>query len=311
MTSLPINGRFILAPMAGVSDASFRELCRGFGAALTVTELTSVEGVVRKERSLRDVLDVRPGEGPSVQLFGNDIDAVVRAAKVVEPYASVIDVNLGCPAPHINAQRAGAALLTEREHLKRLFSSLVEAVDVPVTAKIRAGPTHDNLVYREVALALQDAGVSMVTLHARTVSQGYSGEADWSMIKELVELLDIPVCGNGDVTTPEQAKRMLDETGCRYVMVGRGAMGNPFIFRQCDDYLEKGSYETPTDEERLQAWERYLEKAIEYQIEFSRIKSQAMMFSKGFYNAKGMRRRIAQAGSVEELRGVFAPCRRS
>jgi len=309
MTYLPINGRFILAPMAGVSDASFRELCRGYGAALTVTELTSVEGVVRKEQDLKDVLDVRPGEKPSIQLFGNDIGNMVKAAKVVEPYASVIDVNLGCPAPHIRAQQAGAALLTEQEHLKKLFSSLVEAVDVPITAKIRAGPTHDNLVYREVALALQDAGVSMITIHARTVRQGYSGEADWGMIKELVELLDIPVCGNGDVTTPEQAKRMLDETGCDYVMIGRGAMGNPFIFRQCEDYLEKGSYETPTDEERIRAWERYLEKAVEYQIKFSRIKSQAMMFSKGFRNAKELRRKIGLAFSTEDLQAALYPLR--
>ena len=305
MTSLPIDGRFILAPMAGVSDASFRELCREHGAALTVTELTSVEGIVRKEQQLKDVLDVRPDEKPSIQLFGNDVGNMVEAAKIVEPYAGVIDVNIGCPAPNITAQQAGAALLTEKEHLKKLVSALVKAVSVPVTAKIRAGPDHDNLVYKEVALALQDAGVSMVALHARTVRQGYSGRADWSMIKELVGLLDIPVCGNGDVTTPEEAKRMLDETGCAYVMIGRGAMGNPFLFKQCKDYLEKGTYEKPTDGERIEAWERYLEKAIEYDIKFSRLKSQAMMFSKGFHHAKELRRRIARATSVEDLRVVF------
>ena len=302
---LPFNGRFLLAPMAGVTDAAFRELCREHGAALCVTELTSVEGIVRKRESLGDVLDVRPGERPGVQLFGSDVENIVEAAKIVEPLASLIDFNIGCPAPHITAQDAGAALLMKPDHLKRIISSLKEAVDLPVTAKIRAGPNESGLVYKEVALALQEAGADMVTLHPRTVKQGYSGKADQTRIKELVGLLDIPVCGNGDVTTPEDAKRMIEETGCDYVMIGRGAMGNPFIFGQCEEYLKSGTYTVPTDEQRKAAWEEYLDKALEYGVKFSRIKSQAMMFSKGFAGAKRMRERIGKALDVEGLREVF------
>ncbi|MBN1274859.1 tRNA-dihydrouridine synthase [Candidatus Woesearchaeota archaeon] len=305
MRKFSLPGKFLLAPMAGITDAAFREQCRLYGAALTVTELTSVEGIVRKEQELKDVLDVLPDEKPAVQLFGNDVEHIVKAAKVVEPLASVIDFNIGCPAPHITAQEAGAALLMRPERLKKIISSLVEAVDIPVTAKLRAGPDENQLVYEEVALLLQECGVSMITLHPRTVKQGYAGRADWSRIKELVELLDIPVCGNGDVATPEDAKRMLDETGCRYVMIGRAAAGNPYLFKQCNDYLKTGAYESLTDEKRKSLFVEYARRADELKIKFSRIKAVAMQVARGFEGAKDLRLRVGIAKDVDELVVVF------
>lgn len=303
--SFSLPGKFILAPMAGITDAAFREQCKRYGAALTVTELTSVEGIVRKEQELQDVLDVRKGEKPSIQLFGSNINSVVKAAKIVEPYASVIDFNLGCPAPHITAQMCGAALLMKPEKIKEIFVALVNAVNLPVTAKIRAGPNENNLVYLDIAKVLEEAGVSMITLHPRTVRQGYSGKADWDRIKQLKESVSIPVCGNGDVETPEDALRMMEETGCDYVMIGRATRGNPFIFKQCNDLLEKGSYEEISDEEQLQAWGEYVDKAIKYGIKFSRIKGQAQNYSRGLSGAKKIREAISPARTVDELQKAF------
>ena len=289
--------------MAGLTDASFRQQCRSLGAGLAFTELTPAEGVVRKGSSLLDVL---PGEKPGIQLFGSDPDVMARAAKIVAPFASVIDVNLGCPSPSITSQQAGAALLTEPTLLKQLFSSLTSAVDIPVTAKMRLGPSPNRLVYRDVAHMLQAAGASMITLHARTASQGYSGKADWPRIKELVDDLDIPVCGNGDVTTPEEAKRMLDETGCRYVMIGRAAMGNPFLFRQCEDYLAKGRYEEVSEEQRKQSFVAYANDASSRGVKLSRIKHMAMLATRGLADAKEVRVRIARARVIDDLTALFS-----
>lgn len=305
MKKYSLPGKFLLAPMAGLTDTAFREQCRLYGAALCVTELTSVEGIVRKEKELADVLDVQEGEKPAIQLFGNDVDNIVKAAKIVEPLASVIDFNIGCPAPHITSQDAGSALLMQPDHLRKIITSLVEAVDIPVTAKIRAGPTEGQLVYKEIALLLQECGVSMITLHPRTVKQGYGGKADWSRIKDLVDILKIPVCGNGDVTSPEEAKRMMEETGCKYVMIGRAAAGNPFIFRQCNEFLKTGSYEKVSDDERKKAFVEYAKEATELGVKFSRIKMMAMQVARGFTGAKDLRMHIGLIKNIDDLEAIF------
>jgi nifR3 family TIM-barrel protein len=300
-----LSGKFILAPMAGITDVAFRMQCKKYGAALTITELTSVEGIVRRKDELEVLLDVIPGEKPSIQLFGNNKESIVAAAKIVAPLACAIDFNIGCPAPHITAQEAGAALLMKPEHLKQIISSLVAAVDVPVTAKLRAGPNEHTLVYKEIALTLQEAGVSMITLHPRTVKQGYSGKAVWKRIKDLVAVLSIPVCGNGDVTTPELAKQMLEETGCSYVMIGRGAAGNPFIFQQCNSFLQTGTYSIPTREERIGAFIEYSELAAEHKVDFTRVKGMAMQYTRGLDGAKSIRLKISSAQTMRELQEAF------
>lgn len=292
---------FFLAPMAGISDASFRRQCRNYGAGLTVTELTSVEGIVRKEEKLNDVLDVQKNEFPSIQLFGCNVDTIIKAAKIVEKHASIIDFNLGCPAPHITRQEAGAALLMHPDRLHQIFSRLVKAVKLPVTAKIRAGPNDNHLVYKKVALVLQKAGIKMLTIHPRTIKQGYSGTADWNRIKDLVELLDIPVCGNGDITSPEKAKEMMDYTGCKYVMIGRAARGDPFLFKQCVQYMKTGTYDTIKDEEYYYAWKEYLKYALEYNIKSSRLKLQAQQYVRGLNSAKRIKEKLSVAKSVQEL----------
>ena len=230
------SGPAFLAPMAGVSDPALRLQCKKMGAGLVVTEFTSIHSIIAKENQLKekmktiqDFLEYSDEERPlSIQLFGSDLLALEKAAKIVEPYFDIIDYNMGCPAPHITQQMAGGALLQEVNLTQKIFSTLVNAVKKPVTLKIRSGVTDaSKFLFREIAEIAEDEGIQMITLHPRTVSQGYSGTADWDLIKELKQISNIPIVGNGDIVTPEDAKTMFDNTNCDYVMVGRGAMGNP------------------------------------------------------------------------------------
>ena len=251
MTLPKFSSKAFLAPMAGISDPACRLLCKEAGAGLVITELTSIHAILAKEKelsqkseSITNFIEFSEKERPvSVQLFGHDINTAVKAAQIVEPFFDIIDFNMGCPAPHITNTMAGAALLEKPEHVEKLFSKLVSAVNKPVTLKIRAGISNDNCyLYKPIAKIAENCGVQMITLHARTLKQGYSGTANWQLIKELKDMVNIPVVGNGDIAKPEDAKRMIDETGCDYVMIGRAAMGNPYIFRQVNEYLETGSY---------------------------------------------------------------------
>ncbi len=308
------RGKAFLAPMAGVSDPAFRLLCKEMGAGLVVTDLTSVHAIVAKEKELKeqekkitDFVEFSGKERPvSVQLFGSEIELVVKAAKIVEPYFDIIDFNMGCPAQHITNQMAGAALLQETRHVKELFEGLVRAVDKPVTLKVRVGINDSNKkMFLPIAKIAEAAGVKMITLHARTIKQGYSGKADWSLIKELKENVNIPVVGNGDIWTPEDAKRMIEETGCDYVMIGRGAMGNPFIFRQVNDYLETGKYKEVGVKEKLGAFFKYLEHTHDYKIPFHAIRAQAMHFTRGIKGGSELRLRIGKAKDVGELKNLI------
>ncbi len=307
------NSKAFLAPMSGISDPAFRLLCKEQGAGLVVTELTSVDAIIQKEKELKkdnkiitEFVEFSEEERPvSVQLFGNNIDKIVKAAKIVEPYFDIIDFNMGCPAPHITRQMAGAALLQKKEFNEELFTRLVNAVDKPVTLKLRTGPSEGNCyVFREVAKVAENAGVQMIALHARSVKQGYSGEADWDKIKELKELVSIPIVGNGDITSPEKAKEMMDYTGCDYVMIGRGARGNPSIFDQVNDYLRKGSYENDLKKRKSFA-NKYLSYTDNYNIKFSNIRMQVMQFTKGLRNGSELRLKIGQAKTIDELKELI------
>ena len=308
------SSRAFLAPMAGISDPALRLLCKQKGAGLVVTELTSIHSIVAKEAELKkrargipDFIEFSEQERPvSVQLFGSDLNILERAAKIVAPYFDIIDYNMGCPAPHITQQMAGGALLQESNLTRRIFRTLVNAVERPVTLKIRCGVTSASRhLFRDIAQIAQDEGVQMVTLHPRTVSQGYSGTADWSLIKELKRLVRIPVVGNGDITAPEDAKNMLEQTGCDYVMVGRGAMGNPLIFEQINEMLEHGRCRARTSGERLETFFEYIHIAKRFRIKFSNIKVQAFKFTRGLPESTKIRSRIAMARTTDDLEGIM------
>ncbi len=308
------NSKAFLAPMAGITDPAFRLICKENGAGLVVTELTSVHSIIAKEKQLSaqmkritDFVEFSEKERPvSIQLFGSDIDLVVKAAKIVEPYFDIIDYNMGCPAPHITQQMAGAALLQKPEHVEKMFTKLIAAVNKPVTLKVRAGiDANSCYLFKDIAKIAERCGVSMVALHARTLKQGYSGKADWSLIKQLKESVNIPVVGNGDISSPEDAVRMMNETGCDYVMIGRAARGNPFIFKQFNDFLATGKYDEISPEIKIENFFRYMEYTNMYNISFALIRSQSMQFTHGLPGAPILRLKLGAAQSKDELVALF------
>jgi nifR3 family TIM-barrel protein len=304
--------RAFLAPMAGVSDIALRLLCKEMGAGLVVTELTSIYAIIAKEKQLTtqnkrisEFVEFSEKERPiSVQLFGSELDTLQRAAKIVEPFFDMIDYNMGCPAPHVTQQMAGGALLQNIDLTRKIFRTLVNSVTKPVTLKMRAGVVNPSL-FKEIAKTAEEEGIKMITLHPRTVKQGYAGRSDWNLIRELKELVNIPVVGNGDVTSPELAAQMMLQTGCDYVMVGRGAMGNPFLFKQINDYLKTGSYQKYQPKHRLELFDKYVEYAIRYKIKFSCIQQQATRFTKGLTDGVKIRPKLMLAKTIDELKSTM------
>ena len=308
------SSRAFLAPMAGVSDPALRLQCKQMGAGLVVTEFTNIHCIIAKEKQLKEdmktiqeFIEYSEEERPlSIQLFGSDLVALEKAAKIVEPYFDIIDYNMGCPAPHITRQMAGGALLQEINLTQQIFNTLVNAVKKPVTLKIRSGVTNaSQFLFRDIAEIAEDEGIQMITLHPRTVSQGYSGNANWKMIKELKQISSIPIVGNGDITTPEDAKKMIDETGCDYVMIGRGAMGNPFLFDQINDYLKTNSYHDYSLKNRLDSFFDYLHLTVRYKIKFANIKNQAIRFTKGMKEGSKLRSKITLTKNIDELKKIM------
>ena len=315
MAQLPnFTSKVFLAPMAGVSDPALRIMCKKMGAGLVVTELTSVNAIVAKHEQLEsqsknitEFIEFSEKERPlSVQLFGSDITALEKAAKIVEPHFDMIDYNMGCPAPHITKQMAGGALLQNADLTRQIFRTLVNAVKKPISLKMRIGVTEENnSLFLDIAKIAEQEGIGMMTLHPRTVSQGYSGHADWDMIKKLKQNASVPVVGNGDITSPEIAKKVIDYTGCDYLMIGRGAMGNPFIFEQINDYLESGVYKKYTLTDRLEAFVTYLELTEKYHIRFANIKQQAIRFTKGTVGGGQLRNRLSAATNTDDLKELL------
>ena len=315
MSELPyFSSKAFLAPMAGVSDPALRLICKKMGAGLVVTELTSVHAIVAKQKQLqsqmkdiREFIEFSEKERPlSVQLFGSDIIALEKAAKIVAPFFDVIDYNMGCPAPHITKQMAGGALLQNSSLTQEIFRTLVNTVKRPISLKMRIGVDASNkLLFQDIAKIAEREGIKMITLHPRTVSQGYSGHSDWDMIKKLKQTVSVPIVGNGDITSPEIAKKVLNYTGCDYVMVGRGAMGNPFIFEQINDYLEFGTYKKYTSHDKLEAFVQYMEATTDYKIRFVNIKQQAIRFTKGMIGGSVLRSRLSTAKNGDELKDLL------
>ena len=234
---VPVYGRLILAPMAGFSDLPYRSLCYDYGSAMSYTEFVSAEALNQgsNERTER-MLAYLPGERPMVfQIFGNSTAQLAEAAQRVEPLGpSIIDVNMGCSVKKVSGKGAGAGLLRQPHKVGRIFRTMTQVLSVPVTGKIRLGWDEGSRNYLEVVQAMVENGASLVAVHGRTKEQGYSGDADWDAIAEIVEAVDVPVIGNGDVKTVADINRMLAHTGCDAVMIGRGAIGHPWIFQKRD-----------------------------------------------------------------------------
>ena len=310
MAKLPkFKSKVFFAPMAGVSDPALRLICHELGAGLVVTPFTNVHAIVARKKLDKDIkkfIEFSEKERPiAVQLFGSDLEMLEKAVKIVSPYFNIIDYNMGCPSPTVTEQMACSALLQKPELTRKIFRTMVKATKKPVTVKIRSGVNKPNR-FKEIARIAEEEGVAMITLHPRTVKQGYSGYSDWKLIKELKKIVKIPVCGNGDVKTPEDAKKMLRETGCDYVMVGRAAASNPFLFKQINDYLKTGKYQAVSSKRKIKTFFQYLEYAKKYKsIKLTNIRFQAMNFSKGCKGSKELRGKLLKVKSIDEIKTLF------
>lgn len=316
--SVQIKGNLFLAPVAGYSDAAFRAICVDCGASLTYTEMVSSEALVRLSDKTQNIMYRAPNESVyAVQLFGGDAKIMAEATKIVieKCHPEIIDINCGCPVPKILKSGAGSTLTKEPQKLYEIAKATVDAAgDTPVTVKIRSGWDSAHITYKEAALAAYEAGAKAVTLHGRTKAQGYEGKANWEHLAEMVLLLQgkTLVFGSGDVFSPEDAKKMLEQTGCDGVMFARGAMGNPFIFTQTKDLLINGEYTETPILTKLQTGMNELEHLIQIKGEVvacREMRKRFCCYSKGFPGGAAIRKEIVSAETLADYQNLVEKIR--
>jgi len=307
--NLVIENKIILAPMAGVSNSPFRILSRKYGAGLVFAEMVSDKGLLYNNEKTIKLLYMTDVEKPMAQqIFGSDLKTMVEAAVYIDKNsnADIIDINMGCPVPKVAIKaQAGSALMKNPDLIYEIVSEIVKKVSKPVTVKIRSGWDHSSVNAVEVAKRIEAAGAAAITVHARTRSQGYSGLADYDVIKAVKEAVKIPVIGNGDVVDGLSAKRMLEHTGCDAVMIGRGALGNPWIFREIDAYLKDGTIlERPSHEEIREMMVSHLDSLVELKgehIAVLEMRSHGPWYLKGIEHATTLRKQLSQAKTRNEF----------
>lgn len=317
--NVEIKGFAALAPMAGVADKAFRELCVGFGADYVVSEMVSSKGISYKNEKTHSLMEISQSERPAaIQLFGSEPATMAQAAAAALPYKpNIIDINMGCPAPKIFNNGNGCALMRSPKLCGEIVKAVTAAVpsDIPVTVKIRKGVDEEHINALEVAKYCQDNGCAAVTIHGRTAKQMYKAEADWEIIAELVSALDIPVIGNGDITTAEKAAQMLEQTGCNLVMVGRAALGNPWIFAQINAWLtDLRPMPAPTDAEKLSVMLRHITKLCQYKgekIGMKEARKHVSWYLKGFNHAAAFRNRAGVLTTLDDLQALVCDVHRA
>lgn len=311
--NVEIKNKIVFAPMAGVSNISFRTIIKEMGAGLIYTEMVSTMGITYDSKKTIKLLQINENERPiSIQIFGEDIDAFIKAAKFIDENIKpdIIDINMGCPVPKIAIKsQAGSSLLKNPDKIYEIVKAVVSSVSCPVTVKIRSGWDENSINAVEVAKIIEKAGASAICVHPRTRSQGYSGISNWKIIKDVKENVSIPVIGNGDIHTIYDAERMLKETKCDAVMIGRETLGNPWIIKECVEYIENSKIiNKPTNLEKLEMLKKHFELLERYENEKTallEIRMHALWYIKGMIGNKEIKNKIVASSTKEEFFNII------
>ena len=311
--NIKLKNNLILAPMAGITNSPFRVLCKRYGAGLVTAEMVSDKGLFYDNQKTKDILQISKLEHPiAQQIFGSDLKTMVEAAMYIDKNVDcdIIDINMGCPVPKVAVKsQAGAALMKNPDLVKEIVETIVKSVSKPVTVKIRSGWDSNSINAVEVAKKIEEAGASAIAVHARTRSQGYSGQADWDIIRQVKEVVSIPVIGNGDVIDGPSAKKLLDETKCDGVMIGRAAMGNPWVFDEINFYIENGFVKPkPSGEEIRKVILEHLEELSKQKGEKTAVlemRGHVSWYLKGLKGASFARRGINQVQTKVDMISII------
>ncbi len=309
---ITIPNQVVVAPMAGITNAAFRVTAKEFGAGLVVCEMISDRGIMYNNKKTKEMLFVDPREHPiSIQVFGGSKETLVNAAKYIAENtpADIIDINMGCPVPKVTKTDSGAHWLLDPDKIYEMVDAVTHAVDKPVTVKMRTGWDEDHIYAVENALAAQAGGAQALAMHGRTRKQLYSGHADWDILAKVKSKLSIPFMGNGDIRTPQDAKQMIDEIGADAVMIGRAALGNPWILKQVVNYLETGVLEEePTPREKIATAKLQLHRLVELKGEnlaVREFRSQAAYYLKGIPRSAKTKAAVNSVDTEEEVCAIF------
>ena len=312
--NIEMKNNVVLAPMAGICNHAYRTIIKEMGAGLIYAEMVSDKAISYGSKKTIDMLYMTDSERPiAQQIFGSDKKSFVTAAKYIEEnmHPDIIDINMGCPVPKVALKsQAGSALLKNPEKVYEIVSAVVKAVNVPVTVKIRSGWDFNSINAVEIAKIVEKAGASAITVHPRTRSQGYSGKANWEIIKEVKENVNIPVIGNGDIKSCFDAKKMLDLTGCDAIMIGRGVLGNPWLIKECIDHLEHGILpKEVSNEEKLKMILHHLDllsSSKNSKVALLEMRSHAAWYLKGIPNTSKLKEDIFKTKTIEEFKELIS-----
>ena len=305
--NVEIANQVVLAPMAGICDSAFRRIVKSMGCGLIETEMVSTRAIMHLNRKTQEMLTMTDFERPiAQQIFGSDVESFKNASSYIceNMKPDIIDINMGCPVTKVAVKSgAGSALLKNPDKVEDIIKTVVDTVQIPITVKIRSGWDENNAV--EIAKIVEDAGASAITVHPRTREQRYDVKADWSIIKDVKEEVSIPVIGNGDIWTCFDAKKMIDETGCDAIMIGRGVLGNPWVVKQCIEYLDDGiEPERVTSKEKLDMFRKHAEMIMDNysdKVLMHKLRTNAAYYMKNLHGSVEIKKKIFQTSTKEEL----------